>query len=96
MYDAPPTTATTARQVRAAASERLTFMPTSRRCIGPSRAAPSTASSTGVTTVRKTVHSQTTRARTAVTSRTTAHQAARRLTGSGSREFDTPSSNHFG
>ncbi len=58
MYTAPPTTATTATQVRPAASDRCTCALTSRRWSGRSSAVPSSASSAGVTAVRNSTHSR--------------------------------------
>lgn len=60
MYSAPPTTATTATQVRPADKDRCTPTRTIRRCNGRSRAVPSRASSTGITAVRNCTHSSTT------------------------------------
>ncbi|CAM5391394.1 hypothetical protein SCALM49S_06238 [Streptomyces californicus] len=76
MYPAPPTTATRAAQVSPAASDRFSLRAISHRWTGPSRAVPSSASSTGVTAVFRTTTSQTTTAATPTTSRTTPHQAA--------------------
>ncbi len=84
MYPAPPTTATTATQVSAAATERFTLTATSRRWNGRSRAVPRRASRTGVTAVLKVTHNQIATAPTPATSSTTPHQAARRRTLSGS------------
>ena len=85
MYTAPPTTATTATQVIPADSDRGTPAATIRRCNGRSSAVPSSASSTGVTAVRNSAHSRIPTYPTPDASSTTAHQAAKRRAGSGSR-----------
>ncbi|MDH6190030.1 hypothetical protein M2168_003062 [Streptomyces sp. CZ24] len=90
MYVAPPTTTSTAAQVSPAASDRCTFIASSRRCKGVSSAVPSSASSTGMTAARNNTHSHTATHATPATSSSTAHHPASRTAPSGSTPAPRP------